>query len=64
MKKSIEEAKTRAKEHSEKHPGDRVVVMDKKYKDAVVSSVEWVIKERILDGWIIVAEFRAGEQIK
>ncbi|MGN0398843.1 MAG: hypothetical protein ACI4EO_01830 [Blautia sp.] len=63
MKKSLEEAMNRAKQMSVEHPDIAYAVMDKKRKRAVVTSCGFVLKERILEGWTMVAKFKNGKEV-
>ncbi len=60
-KKSLREAMERARQSSLEYPDVRYFVMDKKGKHAVVHSVLWVCRERILEGWYIYCTFINGE---
>lgn len=63
VKKSLEEAKGQAQQHSKEHPGITVRVMDKLHKRSVVCASEWVYKERVFDGWHTVVSYRAGKEV-
>lgn len=62
MKKSTKEACTLAEQNS-KAFATTVYVMEKKGKKSVVCMSEWVRKERTLEGWIVVAQYRNGKRI-
>lgn len=64
MKKSVIEARKRARQISEAHPDLTVRVLDKPRKHAVVNTSEWVYRERTLDGWHVVAVFKNGEEVE
>lgn len=59
-KKSVEAVKQRAKQMSIDCPDILYYVMDKKRKHAVCHSVEWAVKEKVLNGWHIVCLYRNG----
>lgn len=61
-KKSVEAVKQRAKQMSIDCPNTSYYVMDKKRKQAVCHSVEWMIRERILSGWYIVCKYQNGQE--
>lgn len=63
MKKSVYEAMERAKKHSEDFPTIRVWVMDKPRKHAVVCASDFVQRERIVEGWTVLAEFQNGKRV-
>lgn len=63
-KKSLSEAHNRAREISVENFGITVRVMDKKGCKAVITSSEWVYKERILEGWHTVTAYKNGEEIR
>lgn len=63
MKKSLEQAKKSAIEHSKQFPDIIVYVMDKPKKRAVVSTVEWVVKQRVFEGYSTVAKYKNGEEV-
>ncbi len=63
IKKSLEEAKVRAQQHSAEHPGVTVRVLDKIRQHSVVCASEWIYKERILDGWYTAATYKAGKEV-
>lgn len=64
MKKSIESAMEQAKRHSENFPAIRVWVMDKPRKHAVMCASDWVYRERLLEGWVCLAEFKNGQRLR
>lgn len=64
MKKSFVKALEEAQKHSEKFPTIHVWVMDKPRKSAVVCASDFVRRERILDGWATVAEFKGGNRLR
>jgi len=61
VKKSLDEAMERAKAESF---GGVIYVMDKPRQHAVTCKSEWVMKERILEGWRIVSVFKNGEKVR
>lgn len=63
MKKSIEEAKARAKRISLDYPAITVHVMDKSRQRAVVVGVDFVVRERILEGWHTVTTYKNGKEV-
>ena len=63
-KKSLVEAHMRAKSLSFSNFGITVRVMDKRGCKAVITSSEWVYKERILEGWHTVTAYKNGEEIR
>lgn len=62
-KKSIADAKAQAQEISARNPDVNVWVMDMPKRKAVVVYLEWVYRERVLDGWHTVAKYKAGKEI-
>lgn len=64
MKKSVYEAMEQAKKHSEDFPTIRVWVMDKPRKHAVVCASDFVQRERIVEGWTVLAEFQNGKRLR
>lgn len=62
-KKSLMEALERGKAFSLEHPGVIVWVMDAYRQKAVISSVNWIVKQRLFEGWRIEAVFKNGERI-
>lgn len=64
MKKSLELAFVEAQEHSKKFPDILVRVMDKKGKRAVVTTSDWIYRERVLEGYYTEAEYRNGERVR
>lgn len=62
-KKSLSEAHKRAKELSIEDFGITVRVMDKKGCKAVITSSEWVYKERVLEDWHTVTAYKNGEAV-
>ena len=62
MKKSLEEAKARAKQHSAEYPDVIVRVMDKPRRHAVVCTSEWSYRERVFAGWHTVAIYKDGKE--
>lgn len=64
MKKSLELAIERARQHSLLFPGLAVNVLDKKRKHAIVNTSDWVYRERILSGWHCVVTFVDGVEVK
>ncbi len=63
MKKSLKQAINNAIVHSRLFPDITVYVMDKPRKKAVVSTVDWIVRERILEGYSTVARYRNGKKI-
>ena len=63
MKKSISTAMDQAQQMSARNPEAVVRVMDKPKRQAVVVCFEWVYKERVLDGHVTVAVFKAGKEV-
>lgn len=63
-KKSLSEAHKRARGLSVENFGITVRVMDKKGCKAVITSSEWVYKERILEGWHTVTAYKNGEEVR
>lgn len=59
-KKSLVQAQERALFVSNQYPQATVRVMDKKGCNAVVSSSEWVYKERVLEGYHTVGSYKGG----
>lgn len=64
MKASVKKAIEEAQKLSEEHPTVKYVVMDKKGKRAVVTGSGWVYKERILEGYVVVAKFLGGKEVE
>ena len=64
MKKSLAEALERGLCFSLEHMGVTVWVMDRPRKQAIISSVDWVMQQRILEGWHVEAVFKNGERIR
>ena len=60
MKDSIVKAEQEALRLSLANPNITYYVMDKKRKQAVCSASEWVVRERILDGWYGVCRYKNG----
>lgn len=60
-KKSVLLAIAEAQALSIKFPGVTYWVMDKPRHHAQVYSVEWICRERILQGWHIVCKFKNGK---
>lgn len=48
---------------SSAHPHITYYVMDKRNKTAACHGSEWVVKEKILDGWHTVAKYINGVKI-
>lgn len=63
MKASVKRAIEEARVLSEVHPTIKYTVMDKKGKRAVVTGSALVYKERILEGYTVVAKFFGGEEV-
>lgn len=63
MKKSIEEAKARAKQISLDYPDITVRVMDKPRQRAVVVGVDFMARERVLEGWRTVTTYKNGKEV-
>ena len=63
MKKSLVEALERGRVFSLEHPDTVVWVMDARRQHAVISSVNWIVKQRLFEGWRIEAAFKNGEKI-
>lgn len=62
VKQSVMEAMQRAEKHSAEYPDIPVWVVDKPRKQAVVCASEFVCRNRIMEGWVIVAEYKAGKR--
>ena len=63
MKASVKKAIEEAKKLSEVHPTVKYAVMDKRGKRAVVTGSGWVYKERILEGYVVIANFVGGKEV-
>lgn len=63
MKISVKEKMKEAEQMSLNNPEILYRVMDKTGQRAVVTSDEWVFRERIIDGYFTVAKFKNGKQI-
>lgn len=63
MKKSLQEAMKRAKDHSLSFPGLTVWVMDKKGKRAFITVSDWIYDMERRSGWLVVAAFKNGEEV-
>lgn len=59
-KKSLVLAMEKAQQMSIKHPSVSFRVMDKPRKRSVVTSSEWVYRERVLEGWYTYCLFLDG----
>lgn len=57
---TIKEAKEQARTASLLNPDDTFYVMKKKGYGGTFSRIEWVIRQRIFDGWGPVCTFRNG----
>lgn len=62
-KKSITEAKAEAIRLSKKNPDSIYYVMDKKREHACCHRFEWVVRQKILDGWHIVTRYKNGVEL-
>lgn len=62
-KKSLENAKKEALELSSMFP-HLYRVMDKKGEKSICTGLEWVYRERIMEGWRLVAMYRDGQEVK
>lgn len=62
-KKSLREARERAREHSLAFPV-KCYVMDKKWERARFYTVPLAVKEGILAGWHVVAVFDRGAELQ
>lgn len=60
-KKSVAEARRKAKEYSEKH-GGRFHVLDRKGRHAVCLSLHSAIRDLLLAGWSVVCVYEHGEE--
>lgn len=56
---TIKDAKEQARIASVKSPEDIIYVM-KKGRSATYTRIPWIVRERILDGWGPVCEYRNG----
>ncbi len=63
LKKSLQDAKTRALQDSNKYPDVEMRVMDKKGCKAIYTASDWIYRERVLDGYHTVATYKGGEEI-
>lgn len=63
IKKSLQEAREGAREHSLRFPV-KCYVMDKKGKRAVFYTVPYIIKEQILFGWHVDAVYEKGVEVE
>lgn len=63
-KKSLVAAKARALEMSREFPRVPFRVMDKKGGVAIVNSSDSAYRVRIYDGWVVVATFQNGQEVK
>ena len=59
-KKSLIEAMVKAEELSRNNPERTVWVLDRKREKAVISTVDWVVEQRNIDGWDVVAVYKNG----
>lgn len=50
-----------AMEESVKYPNQVYTIMDKPNKQCIVHTVEWIVDQRILDGWHIVCRIQNGK---
>lgn len=62
-KKSLREARERAREHSLRYQV-KCYVMDKKGKRARIHAVPYIVKELILMGWHVDAVYEKGVEIE
>lgn len=60
-KKSLVQAMDTARHLSIAFPGSTYWVMDYPRKRAVVTGVDWVYRERVLEGWRCYCKFKNGE---
>lgn len=63
-KKSLEVAKKEAMQLSKLYPPNLYIVMDKKGERAICTGVEWIYRERILEGWHKVATYINGAEVR
>ncbi|MBQ9603844.1 MAG: hypothetical protein IJR45_00365 [Firmicutes bacterium] len=63
IKKSLLQATAQATALSTLHPEIIYYVLDKRHKSAAVHTSEWVVKEKILEGWHTVAKYMNGVKI-
>lgn len=63
-KRSIADACMRAAKLSAEYPDYTYYVMDKPRQKAVVHSVDWAVRQRIREGWYIVAKYENGKEVK
>lgn len=61
-KKSTIRVKQEALKLSQQFPDTPYYVMDKKNKRAVCHSVDWAVKEKIMNGWHIVCRYQNGQE--
>lgn len=61
QKKSLVLEKEEARKRSLKYH-IRAYVLDKKGEHAICHTLVWCVKERILEGWSVVAVFENGEE--
>lgn len=64
MKKSLSAAMEAAQEQSRMYPSYIVWVLDKPGHRAVYTVLDWIYRERIMEGYATVARFKNGERVK
>ena len=64
QKKSLLSATAEAVASSMGHSGVIYYVMDKRKQQAACHASQWVVKEKILAGWHVVAKYMNGVKIK
>lgn len=63
-KKSLENARREAMQLSSMFPPKPYRVMDKKGEKSICTGLDWVYRERIMEGWNTVAVYINGREVK